>query len=389
MPVRGFFDRNLHLAGILAGRPLIGPWAVQLDPTNRCTNRCIACWTHSPLYPLDSLPDQQSQLTLEEIRRLLYDLSTFGTKMIYLSGGGEPFCHPDIWSILQVIKELKLDFSLHTNMLWGNRGSVERLLSLEPAQVTISLWATSPATYALTNPSRSEEDFHGICSSIQRLTSARHGPRSKIHFVISKLNYTDMDNLLDFAHRMGVDMIEVAPVDPIPDVTSSLAIGDQERTWLDRWQRSSASCQQSGIAIEGLDTFCECFQTSEGTDRGQRLSELFPCLVGYFSCRIMATGEVLYCLKAHRSPMGNIKDSSFAEIWTAPPYQELRDKGKDHPGDYSAFNFIGNNERVKPGCLAACDDLPTNLLLRSRLARLPGWKRHTLLSRWARRYYYL
>jgi len=214
---------------------------------------------------------------------------------------------------------------------------------------------------------------------------------------------------------MGVDRIEVAPVDPIPNVTSSLAIGDQERSWLDRWQRSagvadnltigdqertwlgrwqrrqrsSASCQRSGVAIEGLDTFCERFRTSEGADRGQRLSELFPCLVGYFSCRIMATGEVLYCLKAHRSPMGNIKDSSFAEIWTAPPFQELRDRGKDHPGDYSALNFIGNNERVKPGCLTACDDLPTNLLLRSRLARLPCWKRHILLSRWARRYYYL
>jgi MoaA/NifB/PqqE/SkfB family radical SAM enzyme len=377
--VRRFFAHNLHLTGIVRGRALIGPWAVQIDPTVRCDNRCVGCWVHSPHGTRE--PDLCSELDFERLREVLRELRELGTRMIYVSGGGEPFCYPRIWDLLATIREEGMDFSVHTNLGWARGESLDRLLALGPQQVTVSLWASNPEVYARTNPEAPPGRHEQVVERLRRLAGRPRRPVVKLHTVILSLNAEDLEPMAQLARSLGVDALEVALLDVVPGCTDGLAVSGEQREELSRVVERLL--RDPPLRLEGLDVVARWLAADGRPDRDALLAELFPCYAGYFASRITARGDVLYCLKAHRRPVGNIGRQSFREIWFGAEMAALRRAGAAEPPDLDAFAFIGNRPVLKPGCLAGCDDLPVNRLLRERLARFRGLKRALAAGPWA------
>ncbi|MDD5236070.1 MAG: radical SAM protein, partial [Candidatus Omnitrophica bacterium] len=151
------FNDYWDIVGIYNGEyAFTGPSHVQIDLTYNCNNNCIACWCNSPLLEEKTLSEARRTQTLPLglVKKLLDDLSGMGTREIYFSGGGEPFIHPAIIEILEYAKKKKFICYVNTNFTLINREIAKKIIDLGIEHLTVSTWAASPGTYALTHPNK-------------------------------------------------------------------------------------------------------------------------------------------------------------------------------------------------------------------------------------------
>lgn len=384
--IKAFTEHNLHLAGISRGRPVIGPWAVQIDPTNKCNRQCLGCWLHSPLAATAGIKPNAAELSLAELQRLVGELEAIGTRMLYLSGGGEPFCHPKIFDFLEAIQTSRLQYSIHTNFLWALKESPEMVVGLNSSQITVSLWGVSETVCAELHPHANTQDIKAILDLLKAVLRLPGRPQVRLRIIVTAINVHELPALIALGQRLGVDAVDLAFFDAIPGVTDQLMLTqDQARDLLALLETLPKNARTSfnplfvnqclGIASAGSQI-----------DSPALLNLLFPCYAGWFTSRITADGSVLYCLKAHRTPMGTIRDDSFSDIWVNDRYARMRRAGQQYHADPEAFALIGNNPNLNPGCLAGCDDYDTNVMLRRQVARYRSFKQFFLRDAWIQRF---
>ncbi len=95
-----------------------GPEHVVIDLTNRCNNSCIACWSHSPLLGKAG-PDpawHKQELDLGRTLDLIDELYRMGTAIIRFTGGGEPFMHSGIYTLIRAVKSLGMFCAVTTTL---------------------------------------------------------------------------------------------------------------------------------------------------------------------------------------------------------------------------------------------------------------------------------
>src|SRR3989339_2163398 len=74
----GSMSELLRYAGTLrGGEALVGPRRVQLDLTDRCQGRCVACWNNSPLLPTRPAREP-AVLPTARVNTLLGELTSCG-----------------------------------------------------------------------------------------------------------------------------------------------------------------------------------------------------------------------------------------------------------------------------------------------------------------------
>ena len=85
----------------------VKPFYVQLAVTDRCDSQCIYCWANFA-------KRGYSELTFDEVRTVVDELSNLGTWRINLVGG-EPLLREDIGKIISHIKSKGIECSMTTN----------------------------------------------------------------------------------------------------------------------------------------------------------------------------------------------------------------------------------------------------------------------------------
>jgi len=362
--------KGLELLSILFGnRAFVGPEWVQIDLTNMCNNNCIGCWCNSPLLREESMSSlaKQQTLSFDVIKKLIDDLKELGTRRVFLCGGGEPLLHPMIKEIISHIKEKGLICALNTNFTLVNKDIAKWFVDIGLDEITISLWASNPETYAKTHPNKTGKDFLKIEETIkfmQKYKKRKSGkkPVVKLYNVIFNLNYKEIKSMIRFAERVNAEMTEFAPLDPIPKKTDILLLNEHERKELLREVKSIihykklGSFRKTNVLIE---TFYERIKNERSTAGvyDEFVVNEIPCYVGWVFARIMADGSVIPCLKAHKMPMGNIYKESFKEIWKSERYNNFRRMAVLYNKKNSFFKRIGNNPQ---GCFASCDNIGDN-----------------------------
>jgi MoaA/NifB/PqqE/SkfB family radical SAM enzyme len=119
------------------------PITFELDITNRCNNKCPACFGFYP-----GLND--SQIPLAGIRRVLRQIKAAGGKAVTFTGGGEPTVHPDLPEAIACARSLGLDVALITNGLKLDEALARTVLA-NCTWTRLSLDAASPAVYKATH----------------------------------------------------------------------------------------------------------------------------------------------------------------------------------------------------------------------------------------------
>src|SRR5579859_1552633 len=128
------------IAGIVSGKPTVGPSHIELNITDRCNIACYFC----------SQQDIRTseQICYDRLVEILDELVPRGLKSVRMSGGGEPLSHPDIVRILEYLgsRQVVID-NITTNGVGLTPAVAELLLRGESRYVMISLNAVDPADY--------------------------------------------------------------------------------------------------------------------------------------------------------------------------------------------------------------------------------------------------
>lgn len=374
--IRKFKEELLMLAGILDGRrAFTGPRNVQIDLTNRCNNNCICCWCHSPLLKEKAMPLEERKLMLpfKLLKELIDDLYSMGCIEIYLTGGGEPFMHPNIMEVIKYIKDKNLRCDMSTNFSLINKNIVEKLIDWSVDHINVSLWAATPETYSKTHPNKNKKDFIRIKKILVLLSKLKQEKRKRkpvinIYNVISKLNYCEVEKMFDFAYEVGANTVSFTPMDPIPGKTDILLLNEKERNELinkynkavNKWKKNYAP----KLKLVGHEQFLRRISNRNST-KGKYDTDIIdhiPCYAGWSFVRILANGDVDPCLKSVKAPLGNIYKKRFKEIWYSEKYNIFREKAKNVKKTDPYFLNID--------CYGSCDNLELNLAIHNKICSM-------------------
>ena len=165
----------------LPGSPLTINWTV----TNRCNFRCSHCYSRN---------DPSDELSLELLSACIKHAVDAGVLSINF-GGGEPLLRKDLTDISDYASSLGLRVSMNSNGYLLNRGKAVELKERGFTKVGISIDSHIAGIH---------DDFRGIKGSHERAVEAlsflnEAGIETSISSVICRINYRDIDSLIEFA----------------------------------------------------------------------------------------------------------------------------------------------------------------------------------------------
>jgi len=381
-------DYYLDIIGILDGSfAYKGPSFVQIDLTNDCNNDCIGCWCNSPLLKEKRINQNVKRQTLpfEVVKHTVDNLHKIGTKEIYFAGGGEPFMHPQIMEIIEYTKSKGLRCYINTNFTLLTEDMIRRIVELQVDNLVVSIWAGSAKTYLATHPNKSEEMFYQLKGMLKFLNFLKKEIlRVNIYNVISNLNYHELESMVDFAVETNSDSVEFTVIDTIPDATDKLLLTDPQRETVllacQKIKRRLEGDLKSKIKILQFEQFIRRVENKDAKEANYDKNILndMPCYIGWLFSRILADGNVNFCLKAHRIPVGNVYAHDFSYIWNGKKQQEFRKRALCASKEDVFFSFIGNDPNSKVGCFRSCDDLARNVNLHKKIQSLTSIELHFL-----------
>ena len=115
-------NRLINKIEIVLGREkLISvPYSVQIEPTNRCNQKCIMCPRNEPDY---NIP--WGDLSLENFKKILEQLP--GTTDMLLNGLGEPLINKDLPAMIKYASHQGINVGINSNCALITRELAEKL----------------------------------------------------------------------------------------------------------------------------------------------------------------------------------------------------------------------------------------------------------------------
>ncbi len=268
--MRKFFD--------LAARANV-PANVVIEVTYRCNLKCIHCYI---------VNRNQIELTIEEYRKLLDELSSLGTLVITITGG-EPLIRKDIRDLLEMVSEKGFAIRLFTAGFYLDASFAEFLSKLNILEVEMSIYG-------------SEADVHEyvtkVPGSFEKLVSAakfliKENIRTNLKFIAMKHNYREVLEVKKLATSIGANFYYDTIITPKDDLSR-----DPLKLMLD---------------YEEMREFYSLLRSEEWKFPSRDVDD-FICNAGISTMAISPYGEVFPCVQL-RMLAGNIKERPISLIW--------------------------------------------------------------------------
>ncbi len=309
--------RHLRLTAA-AYRPPQSPPFLTLFINSTCNMRCGHCFYWKSL-------NRRDDLTFDELTALSDSLGPL--ENLNLSGG-EPFLRKEIAAICRRFVERNgvKQIYIPTNGYFTERTvrAVTGILEdrcLDILAIELSLDGTAAAHDDLRATPGAFERAMATYAALEAVQE--RDPRLRIHAISTAThdNVTDLRLLSELLYRRcarmdrhGVALLEGDRKDA---ALRSPARQDYEelcRFIRELWAPRDES--RFGAIVDPLVQW-----TAARTAREQR--QVTPCLAGKLSAVVYANGDVAVC--ENHEPLGNLREASFAELWTSPKARAQRD----------------------------------------------------------------
>lgn len=331
---------NLELRGIREDKVYCGPRAVQIDLTNKCDQQCIYCWDHSP-YIKQKKPRQWNNCYMDskKIIALVRELAKLKTKIIQLSGSGEPFMHADIMKIVKAIKDNGIYLRIVTNLTALKEQDIPLLAKYKVDELSINISAGNPKSYKTHHPNMKKSTFAFLKKRIKAIKKI--SPKTKITLinVITNKNFQDIKQIFDFAIEVKADDLFFKIMGKSQG-TEFLYLKKEHINALKN-EIERIMKQKIYLEINNNLEFIRRMLLSKNIEKGFYSEEILnnlPCYIGWDFARIMVDGKVSFCC----TPViivGNIKNKNFRDIWESKKYAKLRKEGKNMKIDRLCKNY--------------------------------------------------
>lgn len=356
------------------------PDIVEIEITHRCNCRCRMCALHENREISDEIERRaHDELPIKAWKEILDDLSASGVRQVTLSGG-EPLVKEQLAELLSHARHCGLAISIITNGSLIDRSMAELLVDLPVDLLMISL----DGPRQVHNTARRQDVFDAVMDGIdliqmEKKRRSRQSPRMLFLCTITKMNQSDLTDVLEIGHakRMPVyfsrlfytteNMLrETDAIYPLgaAKTEDQISIGKMKTVDVDvlydELQRLKATARDHPVEYR-----CE-LRTRKDIQSfyyDDNFSFASKCFYPWQSARIDPRGIVYPC--SMNTEMGNLMETSFAEIWNGPRYVHFRQALK--------------KVRIFPKCRKCCE-LSKWHAFRSYLPSLPAG-----LTRWKSR----
>jgi len=356
--------------GITKPQMVNAPFLVVWDFTHRCNLKCIHCYQDAQ----QALPDE---LTTEEARHVIDELTSAGVAVIAFSGG-EPLMRKDFFEIASYAHRNGIYVALASNGTLITSSVAEKLSRAGVDYVEISIDGKDALHH---------DAMRGIPGAFDRSVSGiehcvRQGIFTCIATTVTSENYDEVPAICELGKELGVRRIMAFNFIP---TGRGIALADKDISPCQRedllrfilGQNSNRSSpdilstapQLARVALEsdgagGVPV--GHFHTGEGLEGKTRMLADFigGCGAGRLYCCIEPSGNIQPCVFMP-IPVGNIRERPFLDIWhSAPVLSELRDRSllQGKCGDCEnklvcggcrarAWAYYHNLHAPDPGCI--------------------------------------
>ena len=185
------------------------PVSLVIEPTCACNYHCIGCFCG-----LGELGRERTFLNFDNFNKNILPFIE-NVNEVRLYNYGEPFLHPRIIDIINILRLQSPSLSIHisTNGMLMNRSISDTLVETEVNYLTISLHG-GHTQEGLTKYSRRGPDIDVIRGNIEYLVSEKRRQNKKLPWICLKgiLFYwndsdEDIEAFIEFGNELGVDFV--------------------------------------------------------------------------------------------------------------------------------------------------------------------------------------
>jgi radical SAM protein with 4Fe4S-binding SPASM domain len=296
---------------------------IQWHLTERCNLRCAHCYQQD--VRCGELPPQLVRHYLGEIISTLdYWRDSYGLTfqpLLHLTGG-EPFVYPALWDIMEHGRFLGFDLAVLTNGTLVDAPTARRLADLGVESVQVSVEGPPAVHDAVRGPG----SFARALAGTRNLVAA--GVRVTFSVTLSSVNAPFVRDLAGLAAENGVARIGYSRLVPCGRgrEMSDRCLSSRE---ISAVYREMAAWTFPGLEIIPKDPLHCLFEPPPGPGAGEGVP-LGGCSAGVSGVTVMPDGTVMPCRRMNL-PIGNLRETSFRELWVASPVLEnLRRQGNYH-----------------------------------------------------------
>ena len=343
--MKDLLKRIKLLKGLLHGDIAhTGPFYAQVDITSRCNLHCLCCRWHSPLLQKEPQADRANKdFPFHLFKKLCEELKLMDTRTIVFTGTGEPMLHPRIFDMISVAKKNDLEVIMFANGVLLNEAMVKSLIDSHLDKLKVTLWATSSEEYKKQYPKDNPKNFVEVINGLQLLSRLKAEQKRAFPFVelnhpINRQNYRTIDTMVELACKTGCNKLSFSLVKASggEDFRKFLITANEEKM-------VRALLIKAKSRLKSLPMHHNINQALlNGFDKESAWEKTF-CYIAWYYADIRVDGKVFACNRCD-IPMGNLQESSFAEIWNNSPFRSFRSKsatyeGLTSMGEYCNCNF--------------------------------------------------
>jgi len=294
--------------------PIILMWI-----TERCNLRCRMCGDQ---WRADQQVARQT-MSLTEIEPIVRAAGRLRTMIISLTGG-EPLLHPDIYAILDLIRDEGIAAHMCSNGTLLDEERVARLARTSLKSISVSIDSSIPAVH---DQLRGREGaFQATVAGIALLRKAMPELRININCTLSRVNFKNIVDMARLVKDLGCDKISFAPIHtnlqhkhkPKEQFDGMVFQADELTDLQEILTETSAVAKKIGLRTSS-------FRFLQGIPRIYiEPTRWHTCYAGYASCSISPWGDVSPCVDMDSRL--NVRDVPLDEIWKSKAFQELRDR---------------------------------------------------------------
>ncbi|MEY8355433.1 putative heme d1 biosynthesis radical SAM protein NirJ2 [Lachnospiraceae bacterium 54-53] len=279
--------------------------------TNQCNLKCRHCYQ-------DAGSKKENELTTEEARKLIDEISRAGFKIMIFSGG-EPLMRPDIYSLVSYAAGAGLRPVFGTNGMLITKETAEKLKACKAAAMGISLDSLNEDDHNL---------FRGNGEAFRLTMEGIHNCRRaglpfQIHMTVMEWNQEEVCDIIDFAVEAGAAAVYLFFLIPVGRgkflEETSLEVMEYEKLL------QFIMAKQNEVPIDIKPTCAPQFTRVAG-QMGVKTRFTRGCLAGLSYCVVSPVGIVRPCAYMVEEA-GDVRREPFDEIWkNSPLFKTLRSK---------------------------------------------------------------
>lgn len=177
---------------------------ISIEIIHKCPNKCLHCSSYSDI-------TRTMKLSTDKILNIIDSAKELNTEVISISGG-EPFLHEGLVEIVQYAKMRGIKVYIYTSGITiGNADktchiNIETLKLLRKADVDKIIFDLPAIDEQIYDEFMGTKGYqHYALESIRLCKNL--GVFTEIHFVPTKINVGQIDDILDFAERENIDVV--------------------------------------------------------------------------------------------------------------------------------------------------------------------------------------